>query len=112
MQNHESRTALRVEYEKPGVVRGNKSRPGDLILFGLLAWLTGSNADVVRALIADVKVVHPFLFWLKRMECVARRAAPRAGALHAALRVAPLSVALRYLRPRLTRRSAPQLLLW
>ena len=50
---------ITADYERPGVVMGNASRPGDLILYGLFSWLLGSDGSVARALIIDLKVTHP-----------------------------------------------------
>ncbi len=55
----ESGAFAEVDYERLGVVRGNRTRPGDVILFGLMRWLSSHNGRDIRVLIADLKVVHP-----------------------------------------------------
>jgi len=51
--------AITVEYEKPGLVRGNQTRPGDIVLHGSFPWLFDSAGLIVMALVADLKVIHP-----------------------------------------------------
>ena len=50
---------IRMDYELPGVVGINNSRPGDLILYGTFIWLVGSDDTTSRAIIVDLMVPQP-----------------------------------------------------